>query len=167
MQSKILKKNERQWKVSLYDGNIIKMVYPLAETKQEALAKFLNIDIQEIEEAQDEYFDTPESEYLVLTDEEADEATKNYIADSLWAFNISFLKQFLNENLYDEAETRLKPLQEKCESGNETIKVLVNWDKQADDIVSEAIAWDGRGHFLSSYDGEENEEGEYFIYRTN
>lgn len=27
--------------------------------------------------------------------------------------------------------------------------------------------YDGRGHSLSAYDGNENEEGEYFIYRHN
>lgn len=33
--------------------------------------------------------------------------------------------------------------------------------------VADAIRCDGRGHFLSQYDGEEVEAGEFFIYRLN
>ena len=36
-----------------------------------------------------------------------------------------------------------------------------------DEFIEDAISSDGRGHFLSPYDGEENEEGDYFIYRIN
>jgi hypothetical protein len=43
------------------------------------------------------------------------------------------------------------------------------WD--IDSLVEDAISADGRGHFLSSYDGDENEEtvnGQtFYIYRTN
>ena len=63
-----------------------------------------------------------------------------------------------------------------------------SWDESLESYIDECIipelpenmvnyfdneAWkrdarfDGRGHSLSPYDGEENEEGEYFIYRTN
>jgi hypothetical protein len=31
--------------------------------------------------------------------------------------------------------------------------------------MKDAISTDGRGHFISSYDGEENEQGDYYIYR--
>ena len=36
-----------------------------------------------------------------------------------------------------------------------------------DAFVDEAISIDGRGHFMSSYDGHENELNELFIYRVN
>ena len=39
---------------------------------------------------------------------------------------------------------------------------LVDLDK----VIEEIQKWDGRG-MLASYDGEENSEGEFFIYRTN
>ncbi len=119
----------------------------------------------------EDIFDTSEGEFLVLTDEEADEQTKECIGETLWAFNINFLQGFLASGLQDEAETILKPLQERCESGNEPIKALVDWDNNKDDITQEAISWDGRGHFLSSYDGYEHEvkvnDTYYYIYRVN
>ena len=116
-------------------------------------------------------FETDQGDFLVLTDEEADERTKEYIEETLWSFNIDFLQRFLHSNLQDEAETILKPLQEKCEDGNDAIKALVDWDNQQGDIVDEAITWDGRSHFLSGYDGEEHEvkvnDTYYYIYRVN
>ena len=36
-----------------------------------------------------------------------------------------------------------------------------------DELIEEAVSLDGRGHFLASYDGHENEHNDYFIYRTN
>jgi len=54
--------------------------------------------------------------------------------------------------------------QEKCESANEALKAMIT---DLDEFVEEAIGVDGRGHFLSTYDGAEEEEGEYFIYRVN
>jgi hypothetical protein len=53
---------------------------------------------------------------------------------------------------------------ELCESANPIIEALI---EDMDHFVSDAISSDGRGHFISRYDGEENEEGEFYIYRTN
>ena len=47
------------------------------------------------------------------------------------------------------------------------ILALIHKCGNFDSFVQHAIAADGRGHFLSSYDGEENEAGEFFVYRTN
>ena len=59
-------------------------------------------------------------------------------------------------------------LSEKCESSNEAVKSLI---EDFDHFVDDAVLTDGRGHFLSSYDGEENEvkinNTWYYIYRTN
>ena len=41
-------------------------------------------------------------------------------------------------------------------------KNLVNFDE----VINEVKSWDGRG-CLATYDGKENEEGDFFIYRTN
>lgn len=107
-----------------------------------------------------------DDEYSVYTDEEADEAVKEYIKESVWAFNASFIIN--HSSLPYEAREMIEFFQrEKCEGANETILALIN---DFDDFVSDAISADGRGHFLSSYDGEENEEtvnGEtYYIYRN-
>jgi hypothetical protein len=51
---------------------------------------------------------------------------------------------------------------------NEAVKSLI---KDFDHFVDDAVLSDGRGHFLSSYDGCEHEvnikNNYYYIYRTN
>lgn len=119
------------------------------------------------------------NDYLVLTDEEADEKAAEYISEYMWAFNISFLTCYMSEETAEFAEEILKPIQEKCESGNEAVKALINWRYNKEQIIEDAISADGRGHFLATYDGNENEEtvlvypkGDtanqtFYIYRLN
>ncbi len=134
------------------------------ETKSEALAKFLELkDATGIEDYADgELFHFGDKEYLILTDNEADVKTGDYIRDSLWAFRPEFLLDYMPKGL--EAKD-LTAIQERCEDANPAIRALVG-DNEGD-LIEGAIGADGRGHFLSGYDGEENEQGEYFIYRTN
>lgn len=135
------------------------------QTKAEALAKFLNEDLDAISETtyDENTFDAAGGEYLVLTDEEADQLAHDYIKDSLWAFKSSFLASYC-----DMPEEMFKAVQDKCESANDGILQCVERaDGGLDGFVEEAISADGRGHFLNTYDGEENEEGEFFIYRVN
>jgi hypothetical protein len=54
---------------------------------------------------------------------------------------------------------------ELCEDANEIVRAMIG--ERMDDFVSQAIGADERGHFLSSYDGEENQQGEFYIYRNN
>ena len=59
-----------------------------------ALKKHLNLNDEETNEItleDGESFHYGDQEYLVLTDEEADEKTEEYIKESVWAFNSSFL----------------------------------------------------------------------------
>lgn len=138
--------------------------------KKQALANFLNINVNEIEEA-DGVFYADGAEYLVLTEEEADEKAGEYIRDSLWAFNPDFILQHcknyddLDVYEYDAAIESLKETQSKqCESLNGLIYALID---DIDDFIADAINADGRGHFLSWYDGQEDESDGYFIYRIN
>ena len=133
--------------------------------KINALAKFLDCTIEEIQQ-DDNLFSFGREEYLVLTDEEADKATADYIKDSLWAFNASFI---LSECGLDfSGEQSLKSMQkESCEGANDFILSLVERTCGLKSFVKSAISADGRGHFLASYDGEEVEKGEFFIYRIN
>lgn len=126
-------------------------------TREQALAEHLSID-------EDEATELIESDdYLVLTDDEADERAAEYIKGSLWAFNASFIIE--NSDLPWEAEEMVKSHQEKsCEGANDTIAALIT---DMDTFIEAAIGADGRGHFMSSYDGHEHEVGEYFIYRIN
>ena len=137
------------------------------KTKIEALAEFLNCETDEILESSydSNTFEFGSQEYLVLTDEEADEKAKDYILDSIWAFNTEFIAGHTIANFDERAIKSLRKMQgELCEDANELIKSMIN---DLDHFVEDAISCDGRGHFISSYDGEENEQDEYFIYRTN
>jgi hypothetical protein len=55
-----------------------------------------------------------------------------------------------------------------CEDANPPVEALI---KDMDHFVSDAISADGRGHFLSSYDSEEQETEidsiTYYYYRLN
>jgi hypothetical protein len=125
-----------------------------------ALAQFLNTDEPDYEGAE---YDYDSEDYLILTDDEADEAVRDYIEESVWAFNPSFLRAHTG---VDEEVFTL--LQQKCEDSNDAIKSMI---KDFDHFVNDAVACDGRGHFLAGYDHEENEitfNGQpYYIYRRN
>lgn len=138
-------------------------------TRKQILAKYLDIDVEDLDgEDDDDRFELGSKEYLVLTDSEADKRAAEYIEDSLWAFNSSFLSDFTGL-----PEEMFKAVQDKCEGANDAILQCIKQVKDQsmvdgiDLFIEQAISADGRGHFMSSYDGEENEEGEYYIYRTN
>ncbi|QDP60787.1 MAG: hypothetical protein Unbinned6224contig1001_18 [Prokaryotic dsDNA virus sp.] len=102
-------------------------------------------------------------DWICLTDEEADEMAREYILDSVWAFNSDFLAHHS-----DSGVQVFNILKEACEDANSAILTLI---KDTDYFVEDAINADGRGHFMSSYDGEEYEEnidGEFwYCYRLN
>jgi len=107
------------------------------------------------------------NDYLVLTDEEANEKCAENIKDSLWAFNASFIIDH-SKLPYDAIEMVQGYQESKCEGANDTIEALID---DIDTFIEDAISADGRGHFINTYDGEENEEtvnGEtFYIYRIN
>src|SRR6266487_3168936 len=127
-------------------------------TRKQALAKFLDVDVEDLTgDDDDESFSLGNKDYLVLTDSEADDRAADYIKDSLWAFNASFLAGFtgLPQEVFEA-------LQDKCEDANDTFYELVaRSDGGSKGFIEEAISADGRGHFIPSYDGQENEEGDY------
>lgn len=109
--------------------------------KFEALAKFLAVDINEIEIGyNDEEFTYNWQEYLVLTDEEADDKEDEYL-----------------ENYIDECILYEIPQQYRFYFDRELFK--------------RDARMDGRWNSLASYDSNENEETvdwvTYYIYRTN
>jgi hypothetical protein len=122
-------------------------------------------EVNEITLENGELYHIHGNEYKVLTDDEADDEVKEYIEQSVWAFNPSFLSAHAKDGIDEDV---FKALSEKCESSNETVKSLI---KDFDHFVDDAVLSDGRGHFLSSYDGNEHEvniKGNYYyIYRTN
>jgi hypothetical protein len=105
-------------------------------------------------------------DYMVLTDEEADERARDYIEQSLWTFNASWIVDYLPEGVGEEV---IEALQPQCEDANEAIRSMVG--ERFDELVSDAISADGRGNFLNTYDGEEHEhehDGQtWYVYRVN
>jgi hypothetical protein len=110
--------------------------------------------------------DGPRGEYLVLDDDEADDACKEQIEESLWAFRASFLS---GETGIDE--TVFEALADKCEDANEPVASIIRGSCGLDKFVDSAMSADGRGAFLGHYDGDENEVSvgneTYYIYRQN
>ena len=101
--------------------------------------------------------------YLVLTNEEADEACADRVRDSLWAFNADFIAQHTQPKLSNAARNALSKVQrELCEDAGPLVEALIH---DMDAFVESAVSADGRGHFLATYDGEEREQGEFFLYR--
>lgn len=134
-----------------------------------ALAKFLSEDPEDVDwpSKYDECeYELGRRSYLVLTDEEADERTAEYIQDSLWAFNSWFVLSHSKIEMNDRELQRIQ--KDMCERANPLIEAMI---VDMDDFVADAIDADGRGHFLSHYDGQEHyievDDEEYFIYRTN
>ena len=122
-------------------------------------------------------FDVYGDEYLVMDDERAYATAYHEISQSLWAFNTDFILDHLKDDIehgdnpVDLANLKegLKALQEKlCEGANAIIHALI---EDLEEFVDDAIAADGRGNFISSYNCEEHEvtvDGEtYYIYRLS
>jgi hypothetical protein len=149
----------------------------MASEREKALVEELEVDPQDIEKSKHtpNLFEVGSKEYLVLTDEEADREVKDYIKNSLFAFNTSFIVPFVREDVAEgieeeggSVEEYVEQLKEKYEDGNADLEDLID---DMDRFVRDAVMSDGRGHFLSSYDGNELEQkvnGKwYFIYRVN
>ncbi len=145
----------------------------MTNEKINTLAEFLEVETSELETSSydENIFTYGNQEYLILTDEEADEKTAEEIKNSLWAFNADFIIQHCkNNNDMDNYEynAAIESLQEaqknQCESLNGLVYALID---NIDEFVEDAIIADGRGHFISYYDGKENELNGLYIYRLN
>ena len=141
---------------------------------EQAAAQALGCDVEDVkEERYDNYglkiFSAYGLEYAIGTDEEADQAVKENIKQSLWAFNAEFIIDHAKVGYSDAFAKQLKEMQAKlCEGCNDLVECLI---EDLDEFIDDAIGADGRGHFLSSYSGDENEitiDGEtYYAYRLN
>ncbi len=138
-----------------------------------ALAKHLECKASDISPApygEHTFYGPGRSEWLVLTDKQANQAAHAVVADGLWAFRPSFLAERC-----DLPEEVFKAIADnnKYESNNDTIRKLV--DKLCPQgfygFAEAAINADGRGNFLSVYDSEECEitiSGRtFYLYRVN
>lgn len=139
-----------------------------------ALAEHLELELEYwddiTESSYQTYGATPYSigsyDYLVLTESEADAAALASIRDTVWAFKSSFLAEFT-----DLPEEVFIALSNKYDDSNDAVEKLIEkTDGGMEDFAAAAVEADGRGHFLSGYDGKEHEveiDGEtYFIYKN-
>jgi len=108
------------------------------------------------------------NDYRVLTDEEADELAYDYIMETLWAFNPSFLA---GETGVDEDVFIALANNGKCESNNDAITSLIKSSCGYQEFVDSAVGHDGRGHYINRYDGTEHEvkvgRKTFYIYKVN
>ena len=95
--------------------------------------------------------------YMVLTDEEAENKCNEYIWDNLWSFQAKFLQYYMPLEVQ-----HIEKIQELYEDAND---ILVNLVTNKGGLERDAKLADGRGNFLASYDGAEEEYSNYFIYR--
>jgi len=125
-----------------------------------------NVAGEDIEYVTDDFSDDEHSDWLVCTDEEADARASEYIRESLWAFNTSFLAG--QTSLPEEVFSALQP---QCESANDAVRRLIESPCGLNSFVEAAIGADGRGNFVASYDHEEHEvqigTHTFYIYRLN
>jgi hypothetical protein len=131
-----------------------------------AASEILECDIDEInKEPYDHYgldvFSNRNEEYAIGLESETDEAVKSYIRDSLWTFKAEMI---LSHSKAGSSPKIIKALQD----ANEIIYCMI---EDIDEFVRDVVNADGRGAFLSSYDGEEHEidiNGITFVaYRIN
>lgn len=134
--------------------------------KINALANFLEVKTGDLKQSSYDknIFELDNEEYLILTESQAERYTREEILNSAWAFNTWFIMNHAKK-AFEGMEEYIKEIQEnKCESANDFILQVI---KNKNEFIKEAIQADGRGHFLSRYDGVENEFDDYYIYRIN
>ena len=136
------------------------------DNKIKALADFLGKSVENLRDNGNNCYQVGDGfEYLVLTEGEADQEVQAYIEDSLWAFSAEFILNICgldsNSNVIDSFR---KMQEDTCDGCNYFIHALIDGTCGIDEFVNQAILADGRGHFLSSYDGKEGEQDGYYIY---
>lgn len=140
--------------------------------KTTAFQNFLGTNSVEIEAEGNLLFSTSDGEeYYVCTEKEANLLAEQEILQYLWAFNSDFIVE--HTKVYDdltigEAEILAKNISEMtckmCDNANTIVELLI---EDINEFIEDAIEADGRGHFISMYDGREHEQDGYYIYRIS
>jgi hypothetical protein len=142
----------------------------LTKFKIETLSQFLGIAEKEITKSDWDscMFLADDAEYLVLNNIQANEKAKDEIKNSVWAFNADFICEMCDIPANSNVIKSLQNMQKKCcEDFNDFILALIKQTCGIEYFCKQAIDEDGRGHFLSGYDGEEHEVNGLYIYRVN
>lgn len=152
----------------------------LAEYKRvNALAQYLEVEASDIEKMEGQeyhglnFYEVNGEEWLVGIEEEADAAARSKAKDDAWATNPEFIARGtgIDEGAIRAIQTSM------YENASEPIRKIIDatWDGGEDAFADELIEEDGRGHLLSGYDGEEQEqfvelggdEDYHLMYRYN
>lgn len=141
---------------------------------EQAAALALECEVEDLKkESYDHYglsiFSYAGLEYAIGDDAQAEAAAGEYIKDSLWSFNPSFIISHSKAGYNPELEKCLREMQEKlCEGANSLVEALI---EDIDSFIEDAISADGRGMFLSPYDSNEQEitidSETFYAYRLN
>jgi hypothetical protein len=91
--------------------------------------------------------------YAIGTEAEAEAAAAEYIKDTLWAFRPEFLCDYINGPMRPEWLSQI--IGDRCEDSNSDVTDMVG--DNIYELISDAIAADGIGHFLMTYDNEYDE----------
>ena len=120
-----------------------------------ALAFYLDMSIEDLENIEkskygygDCLYEAQGTQYYIGTEDEIKEAVTDYIKDTAWAFNPSFLSE--KTGIPQEA---FKSLSELCKNGNDGILAIIEKTCGLESFVDASIAADSIGHFLNGYDG--------------
>jgi len=139
--NKYKKGTEEFKKLSMFNAYASNVVYHLLDKDgQDHALTLQEAFIDETPKDRRNSYGVNDGEYWVLDDTEADDRAYDYLTGDTY--------------LYKESVAHM------IENGDTTPPSLIEW---AEDVISQ----DGRGSVLSSYDGEELEEGDFFIYRVN
>lgn len=135
----------------------------MTKNKVNALAKELEVTVEDVLILDENKFEVNGSEFFVLTESQRDEFAKDYILDSLWAFNASFLSETtgIDEIIF----TKLAELNENANSG---LKAIIKSTCGLEEFVEETTSADGHGYFIATYDGEEMKlENDFYAYQIS
>ena len=176
--------------------------------RKKELADYLKIDVSDIKHTSGNYFETESEEWLVLTDEEADDESRQIIKDLIDSEGLGIFTEWFQDWIYENCmkeDVFDDVIQEQidyytdeepdfdmvsyyndlldCDISNKVslvrdefcagdAKEFKDWCDRNDAIdidavIDEEIDQDGRGHQISSYDGEEIELPNYYAYRIN
>lgn len=135
-----------------------------------ALAKHLGEEAADLFDEGNNLYSYGRQEYLVLTDEEADEIALERASETLWAFNTSHLQKYIAALRIGRAAVAFDKMRETlCEDANDLVDALLG--DRRDECLKDAISADGRAHYLNTYDGDEAEVtvngSYYYIFRMD
>lgn len=124
----------------------------------------------------DKIFDVGAREYLVVTEQEATEIIAEQIENELWAFHPEWLiRHTLLRNSakfaaadYEAVLQAFTAIQHHLmETCNPMLRGLIEATCGMPLFIEEAIAHNGRGHFLAPCDENEEKQDDFYIYRMD